>query len=151
MPRKPTGCAAKAAAESAVRTQELFDYAVSKPGGFTIHEVMAALSWSRGTTDTAIRNLRRNHRHDSITLLMSQGYDESRYSLAGRSDLSPWATQRLMTAEKNLETLMWVCETAGYGLQAGSTEDKRATLIKTHVGRLLEDLANMRDQQISLF
>lgn len=147
MTRRPTGAAAAAAAAGALKTQELYDYAVSKPEGFTCHEAMNKFDWGSDMFQGAVRRLRRYLRNDSLNLVCNSTGRQSVYQLIGTGkDAEFWAAGRLKTLEKQAETMMYVSESVIAGLQPGTSDFLRAQLMERHIGRLLEDLTSIREQ-----
>jgi len=151
MARKLRGAAAAAAAQGAIKTQQLIDYAISMPEGFTAPDAMRDLEWSREVLHDAIRRARRQlaYSGDSMTLTMEHDGKQAVFRLIGTmTELAPYAAANFMTWEKNFDRVTWMLGSVTRGLRADCGEARRAQIFQKHLRRLLEDLADLRKEDM---
>lgn len=124
----------------------LFDFAATKPEGFTYLDVDEKLGWSRDFFVRVARDLRLMFKGDTITLTCEPGGHGLPwiYKLVGNYDgARPWATNRIGDMESRLETVHAVAETLVNATDGRSQDGRKARKVQRTIGRLIEDLADI--------
>jgi hypothetical protein len=126
----------------------LFDYAVSKPEGFTKDDVMEDLNWDRGTFSHASRALRiMLGSDDEVNLVCTpQGKGQPwLYQLTGQlgDDAKLWISNRLTDCESRVQTVRAITSSIVSATDGRSTDGRRARLMQRSMTRLTEDLAEI--------
>ena len=125
------------------RAGDLYDFAVSRPEGFTAPEAEDNFGWDHRTFSNAVRTLRLTFADDSINLVCdAQGTREAwLYRLVGTYDeASGWSANALRHAEARLETIEAVAQSVVAATDGRTTDGKRARLIYTTVHFLRDSL-----------
>lgn len=123
----------------------LYDYAVEHPS-FYIPDACRDLDWRVNRCRRAISQMRRILAGDEINLVCFQeGFGApKRYELVGNvEDARPWVAVRLRALESQLDTVHSVARSLENATDGRTTTGKRARLIRRHVGRLIEDFAEL--------
>lgn len=127
---------------------ELFDFAVSRPEGFTNVEAMAELEIKRlSDFNRSARRLRITlGEDDEINLVCDpQGSGEKwLYRLVGNlEEAGPWVANRLRDMEARLETQHGVAKSVVTATDGRSVEGRKARLFAKVYSRLREDLEEL--------
>lgn len=129
------------------RRDQLFDYAVAHPDGFTIDDLTGDTGWNRRDANAAIHDLREYlGTMDDINLPCSpNGYGQRWiYRLVGTmADTHGWTKNRLGDTETRLRTMNSMTASIVRGTDGRSTEGRKARLIETGLRHLVEDLDNI--------
>jgi hypothetical protein len=132
---------------SAEKIGRLFDYATSKPEGFTYRDVEKDLGWKRPEFTKVHRMLRvLLGNDDQINLVCDpQGRNEPwRYRLIGDVDgARPWVGNRLRDSETRIGTVQAVCTSLVKATDGRTADGRRARIMNKGLGRILEDLAEL--------
>lgn len=123
--------------------EALYDYAVSKPDGFTNVDFMAEHGVSLPDFNKAANKLRSILADDTITLICDPAEAKSpwTYRLVGKVDEgSPWVTNRLRDAESRFATMGAVAASLVNATDGRSADGRRARLMLKALTRLKEDL-----------
>jgi hypothetical protein len=124
----------------------LFDYAVSKPEGFTYEDVEQDLGWPRERFFSVTRRFRRMFAEDQINLVCEP--QEQRepwlYKLVGKyDDARLWATNRVEDLVSRTHTIHSVSRTLTNATDGRSTEGRKARLIERKMRQLIEELGDL--------
>ena len=123
---------------------ELFDFAVTRPDGFTNEEALPVLNLKRiEQFNKAVRRLRLILEDDTIQLVCDpQGSGEDwLYRLVGNlDDAGPWVNNRLRDLNARLETQHAVAKSLVTATDGRTIEGRKARLVAKTLGRLREDL-----------
>lgn len=128
------------------RAEQLFDYAISKPDGFTRPEACIDLEMTWPEFNSAVHRLRKILGYDDITLVcdpagMRQPWT---YRLSGELDSgSAWVSNRLRDSEARFTTIENVVKPLVSATDGRTTEGRRARVILRAVTRLREDLSDI--------
>jgi hypothetical protein len=125
---------------------ELFDYAVSKPNGFTWADVVEDLEWSRPKVNMVIRQLRLVLGGDDINLVAepSGRYQPWIYRLVGTyGEAREWLDNRIHDMESRLELIHSVASSVTRAADGRSVQGRKARKIERTVGYLLRELADI--------
>lgn len=125
------------------RAGDLYDFAVSRPDGFTAPEARAKFAWDARTFRDALRTLRLTFADDSINLVCDPQGDSQPwlYRLVGTYDeASGWSANALQHAEARLETIEAVAQSVVGATDGRTTDGKRARLIYKTVHFLRDSL-----------
>jgi hypothetical protein len=126
----------------------LFDYAVTRPEGFTRGEACAALGVSHYTFKRAAHKLRLILADDdTINLIANRPplwRDQWLYQLVGNTaDAMWWSTNRRKDSETRLRTIHAVNRSMVAGTTARTLDGRAARVIDKGLGRLIEDLDDL--------
>lgn len=125
---------------------ELFDYAAEKPNGFEKLRACQTLGITPDQFNRAVRSLRSILATDEINLVcISQGFGQPmRYELVGNLERAqPWIKVRYAALESQLETVLNVSASLVNATDGRTIPGRKARLIHRHVGRLIEDIADL--------
>jgi hypothetical protein len=128
------------------RMEKLFDLAAFNADGFTIDDAAAALGCSTQQVRTAVSDLRSFLADDSINLVCEPGrhLEQWIYRLVGNfDDARGWTANRIGDAEARLLTLKAVATSVMAGTDGRTLEGKRAKVMVKALGRLVEDLGEI--------
>lgn len=127
----------------------LYDFAVSKPDGFTYADAVEEFGWDRAYFFAVVREVRLDLAGDSITLpCVPQGHGELwLYTLIGGSDESgkKWQQNRIGDTESRLQTMEAVSSAIARDTDGRSVVGKKARKISRVIGRLIEDLDEINE------
>ncbi len=129
------------------RANRLFDFACEQPNGFTREEGMAEIGGGRSDFTRALRDVRVALGEDEINVVSEpRGASESwRYRLVGTWDeAAPWAGRRTENICAQLTTVYSVAGSIVAATDGRTFDGRRARLVRKVVGRLVEDLAELR-------
>lgn len=133
--------------KSAEKIGRLFDYAASKPEGFTYQDVEKELGWKRPEFTKVHRMLRLMlGNDDQINLVCDpQGSNEPwLYRLIGDVDgAREWIGNRLRDSESRIGTIRSVCMSLVKATDGRTSDGRRARIMDKGLGRILEDLAEL--------
>ncbi len=121
----------------------LFDYAVSKPEGFTYVDVKQDIGWGRPEFFQVVRAMRMVWANDTITLPCDpQGVREPwLYRLVGLpEEARDWQLNRLEDCRSRLKTIEAVSLSIVNGTDGRTIEGRMARLIETTARHLGEQL-----------
>lgn len=122
---------------------ELFDFAVSQPDGFTRGEVREQFSCSSREFDSVVRGLRQILGDDDNIFLVCDPQRRGGwlYKLVGDTDGSrAWAVWMLSHSESRLETELSQARTLVKATDGRSIEGRRARMIERSLRHLREEL-----------
>ena len=131
------------------KVNELWDFAVAHPDGFTWADCADKFSWAARRTEffRIVRALRLTLGNgDSINLTCEPNGPKQLwlYRLSGTYDAArPWTANRLGDMECRLETIAGVSKSLVAATDGRSADGRKARLIAKTVGRLTEDLQEM--------
>lgn len=125
----------------------LFDYAVSRPEGFTRDEASRALDITRWTFVRAVRRLRLVlGDDDTINLIANKPGPEAAsaqwvYQLVGSAaDALWWSNNRRRDVETRLRTIYAVNHSMVAAAKANTRDGRHARVMEKGLSRLIEDL-----------
>lgn len=129
---------------------DLFDLLVAKPDGVTINEIAkkfdVPVHIARGLT----RHLRKILGNDDTVnvICTPQSHREQwRYQLVGNYDEgSAWVSNRIGDVETRIETMNSVVSALARALDKRTVQGRRAMVIARGLGRVIEDLTDLREQ-----
>jgi len=129
------------------RALELWDYAVSKPDGFTADECEKALKWEHAIFNIAVHDLR-SFLGDTDTVALPcdpQGQGEQwLYHLTGTLDeTSGWVTNRIGDAETRIRTIQATMRSIVRATSKATTKGRKARKIEKGLRHLIEDLEDI--------
>lgn len=133
-------------ARAVAHAGDLFDYAAGKPNGFEALQACRELGITLDQFRRAVRALRKILASDEINLVCSsQGFGQpTRYELVGNLERAqPWIRVRYATLESQLETVLSVSSSLVNATDGRTIPGRKARLIHRHVGRLIEDIADL--------
>ena len=122
---------------------QLFDYAVANPDGFTRSDACAKLECSSREFDATVRELRRilGDGDDIYLVCWTQGRGEWRYQLIGNFDGSrEWGVWMLAHSEARIETQQWLYRTLVKALDGRTIEGRKARMMERAMRHLHEEL-----------
>jgi hypothetical protein len=121
---------------------ELFDFAVAHPDGFTRSDVCSELTCSSRDFDSGVRELRAILGDDEIFLVCwTQGRGEWRYQLVGTYDKSrQWGVWMLAHSEARIESQQWLYKALTRALDGRTTEGRKARMMERAMRHLHEEL-----------
>lgn len=125
---------------------ELFDYAVSKPNGFTWSDATEDLEWSRPKFNLTVRQLRLVLGGDDINLVAEPGghWEPYIYRLVGTyGEAREWLATRIRDMESRLELVHAVATSVTRAADGRSVQGRKARKIERTVGYLLRELGDM--------
>lgn len=133
---------------SVEKVNELWDFAVSHPDGFTWADAAERFAWAKDRPGffAVVRRLRLTLGGDTINLVCTpQAPGELwLYTLTGTYEAArPWNANRLNDLEKRLETIAHVSKSLVAATDGRTVDGRKARLISKTVGRLVEDLEEM--------
>lgn len=126
----------------------LYDYAVTRPEGFTYKDIDREFRWDRHRFLGVVRRLRSILGAEDITLTCTPGRSREPwvYQLVGTYDAArPWATNRVGDLESRLQTIHHVAQSLTNGSDGRTLEGKKARLIERTVRHLVENLADLAE------
>lgn len=126
--------------------EALFDYAVSKPDGFTNADFMAEFDVDLEAFNRAANKLRSVLADDTINLVCDPAGARAKwiYRLVGSiEDGSPWVQNRLRDAETRFTTISSVVQSLVKATDGRTADGRRARLMEKSLRRLLEDLGEI--------
>jgi len=126
----------------------LFDFAASKPDGFTLPEASVALDVDERQMPRFVNALRREFAEGDINLVCDPNGKNEKwvYRLVGRpEDAQAWHSNRIGDMESRLETLQSVAHSMVNATDGRSIAGRKARLIDRALSRLIEDLAVLRE------
>ena len=136
------------------RMGRLFDLLAASPDGVTVDEIMAVLECDHPTANRAIRDLRLAFGESGeITLpCYPQGQGERWLYVLAHGDLvidddapeGEWIENRIGDAKARLQTMEAVAKTAVRSTDGRSPLGREARVLAKALGRLREDLAEIR-------
>ena len=130
----------------------LFDHLFAiKPKGITYEDAEVLWGWDRVYFYAVVRVLRLTLSGEDATVTCEQpgGQMPWVYTLTGDPQaIQAWHANRLLDAESRLETIKSVAESAVHATNGRTTTGKRARTVYKAVGRLMEDLAELREEAI---
>jgi hypothetical protein len=129
----------------ATRVDQLWDYAVEHPEGFTREEAADALGVSHGMVGWIIRNLRETLADDDVNLVAEpDGVGPWIYRLVGDlKEAGPWVNNRLADLETRIGTMANVAASIDHALKGRNVAGRKARVIRRTLVRLAEDLAEL--------
>lgn len=125
------------------RRDDLWDYAVAHPDGFTNEQAMSEFDWDLKTFNTAVQDLRLLLEDDQITLPCDpQGQHEKwLYRLVGHyDDGRAWAINRLLDSETRLRTIEAYSSALMHSTDGRTADGKKARLIHSTAAYLREQI-----------
>ena len=132
------------------RASELFDYLANQSKGATTAEIKTQLGYTRGSeVRRVVRALRLIlGEFDSINLVCDTPSNSETgawtYRLVGTIESTQgWQSWRLGSLETQIKTCRAVAASVVAGSDGRTRDGKRARLMERHLGRLLEDLADI--------
>lgn len=132
------------------RAALLFDFAVSKPNGFTLEDIEREFSWDRKTFFVAVRQLRTAMQgDDEINLVCNPRGSRQTwlYRLVGNyTDAKPWMSNRMGDMERRLETVQGVASSIKNATDGRSKEGRKARKVLRTVSYLIEELAAIEEE-----
>lgn len=124
----------------------LFDFAMSRPDGFTYADVEAEYGWDRHHFYEVVRAFRRAWGPEKAALACAPDGPRSMWKYKLSSDpehIAQWHNNRLADTDARLETIEAVAKSALAALDQRTAPGKRAAKIFKVVSRLREDLAEL--------
>lgn len=128
---------------TSVTADDLFDFAVAHPQGFTRSEFRTDFPVTSREFDSLVRELRRIlGDDDNIYLVCStQGRGEWRYQLIGNFDGSrEWGVWMLAHSEARIETQQWLYRALVKALDGRTIEGRKAKMMERAMRHLHEEL-----------
>lgn len=133
----------------AERINALFDYAANKLQGFTLQEAAHSLGYKRRTMEDTIWRLRKIFGDsDTINLVCDpNGYHEPwLYRLVGTlEEAKPWLDNRIGDCEGRIETTNAIAKSILAATDGRTLEGKSVRAMVKALTRLIEDLADLRN------
>lgn len=126
----------------------LYDFAVSKPEGFTYLDVHREYGWHRTNFGRTVRALRLLFSGDAITLTCDRAAWNMPhvYKLVGNYEAArPWVAGRVGDLESRLDTVHAVANTLTNATDGRTLEGRKVRRIKKTIGRLIEDLNEIKN------
>jgi hypothetical protein len=128
----------------------LLDYAIAHPEGFTNEQACGDLGWNLSRFNDVVNRLRAKlGPTDRFNLTCDPGEPGARwvYRLVDTlEDIRPWHANRLKDAEGRLTTMLHMARPIAAGTDGRTVDGKIARRLVRVVGRLLEDIAEIRGE-----
>jgi len=123
----------------------------STDGGMTYEDAYRKWGWDRNYFFKVVHVLRLNLAGEDATVTCEQEETSAPwvYRLTGDPEaIQAWHANRLLDAETRLETIKRVAESAVHATNGRTTTGRRARKVFKAVGRLMEDLQELREEAI---
>ena len=123
---------------------DLLDYAAARPDGFTWNEAAHDLDLTQRGVHRAVREVRQYlaGSHDPRVLVWN--YYGGYCLVTGWTEQAEWQDGRALSLESQMATVEASARAALLTTKASTLEGRRARVMVKLLGRLLEDLADLR-------
>jgi hypothetical protein len=130
-------------------TGRLLDYLVDHPSGLTYEDASSLWGWRRRYFQRVVQHFRMLFANDSPALICARHPDDGRapwiYCLS--LDTREWHANRFLNVESQLESMEYVARSALKGLDGRTSLGKWERIVHRYLTRMVEDIAELREQQ----